>query len=89
MHSGHAPVALLANCKHDSEGEFSVQGTEYSRWMVEEGGERKKGGWGSGRGRGGGGLEAGGEGAMPVQLGECLFAEHTSDSSTNYDSFLN
>ena len=22
-------------------------------------------------------------------LGECLFAEHTSDSSTNYDSFLN
>ena len=22
-------------------------------------------------------------------LGECLFAEHTSDTSTNYDSFLN
>ena len=24
-----------------------------------------------------------------LPLGECLFAEHTSDTSTNYDSFLN
>ena len=27
--------------------------------------------------------------AVLNRLGECLFAEHTSDSSTNYDSFIN
>ena len=26
---------------------------------------------------------------LVLSLGECLFAEHTSDTSTNYDSFLN